>query len=152
MQNPNPDPHAALLTALSTTARKMRTLFDSRVRERGLTLARARALLLLAENREWNQRGLAEALDIEQPSAVRLLDGMEKQGLVFRTSVTNDRRAKHIKLTDAAQVQLREIQEIVDTIRRELLEDLEPEDLAATLRIVQAISRTVETALAGTDR
>ncbi|ENR65033.1 hypothetical protein C032_02700 [Brucella abortus 63/294] len=84
---PENELNAAFTMGLSTAARKMRNLFDSRVRERGLTLARARVLLLLAQQRDWNQRELADALEIEHPSVVRLLDGLEKQGMIVRASV-----------------------------------------------------------------
>lgn len=95
----DPIPQQTLAADLSLASRKMRNLFDALVRERGLTLARARALLLLAETRTWTQRELAEELEIEQPTVVRLLDGMEKQGLIVRQPVAGDRRANHIKLT-----------------------------------------------------
>lgn len=143
---------AAFTMGLSTAARKMRNLFDSRVRERGLTLARARVLLLLAEQRDWNQRELADALEIEHPSVVRLLDGLEKQGLIYRAAVEGDRRAKRIELTDEAQAQARQLQEITQAIRGELLQRIDPKALETALTVLQEISHTVETALAEKDR
>ncbi|MFD2650779.1 MarR family winged helix-turn-helix transcriptional regulator [Brucella rhizosphaerae] len=143
---------AAFTMGLSTAARKMRNLFDSRVRERGLTLARARVLLLLAEQRDWNQRELADALEIEHPSVVRLLDGLEKQGLIYRAAVEGDRRAKRIELTDEAQAQARQLQEITQAIRGELLQRIDPKALETALTVLQEISHNVETALAEKDR
>jgi MarR family transcriptional regulator for hemolysin len=93
------DPRERLLDDLSRVQRKMRALFDARVKERGLTLPRARALLILGRGAELNQRELAEELDIETPTLVRLLDGMEKQGFIERRSVEGDRRAKQIAMT-----------------------------------------------------
>ncbi|KAB2704625.1 MULTISPECIES: MarR family winged helix-turn-helix transcriptional regulator [Brucella] len=146
------DLEAAFTMELSTAARKMRNLFDSRVRERGLTLARARVLLLLAQQRDWNQRELADALEIEHPSVVRLLDGLEKQGLIYRAAVESDRRAKRIELTGEAQAQVRELQEITRNIRSELLQKFDPKSLETALTVLQEISQTVETTLAGKDR
>ena len=93
------DPRERLLDDLSRVQRKMRALFDARVKERGLTLPRARALLILGRGAQLNQRELAEELDIETPTLVRLLDGMEKQGFSERQSVEGDRRAKQIAMT-----------------------------------------------------
>ncbi|HHV67391.1 MarR family winged helix-turn-helix transcriptional regulator [Brucella intermedia] len=146
------DLEAAFTMELSTAARKMRNLFDSRVRERGLTLARARVLLLLAQERDWNQRELADALEIEHPSVVRLLDGLEKQGLIYRAAVEGDRRAKRIELTDEAQAQVRELQEITRSIRSELLQRIDRSTLEAALSVLREISQTVETTLADKDR
>ena len=146
------DLEAAFTMELSTAARKMRNLFDSRVRERGLTLARARVLMLLAEQRDWNQRELADALEIEHPSVVRLLDGLEKQGLIYRAAVEGDRRAKRIELTDGAQVQLCDLKEITRNIRSELLQHIDGPSLEAALLVLQQISQTAETTLTDKER
>jgi len=143
---------AAFTMGLSTAARKMRNLFDSRVRERGLTLARARVLLLLAEQRDWNQRELADALEIEHPSVVRLLDGLEKQQLIYRAAVEGDRRAKRIELTEEAQAQVKQLQEITQAIRAELLQKIDQKSLETALTVLQEISQTVEATLADKDR
>ncbi|MBK0023175.1 MarR family winged helix-turn-helix transcriptional regulator [Brucella pseudogrignonensis] len=143
---------AAFTMGLSTAARKMRNLFDSRVRERGLTLARARVLLLLAEQRDWNQRELADALEIEHPSVVRLLDGLEKQQLIYRAAVEGDRRAKRIELTEEAQAQVKQLQEITQAIRAELLQKIDQKSLETALSVLQEISQTVEATLADKDR
>lgn len=146
------DLEAAFTMELSTAARKMRNLFDSRVRERGLTLARARVLLLLAQQRDWNQRELADALEIEHPSVVRLLDGLEKQSMIYRTAVEGDRRAKRIELTDEALAQVRELQEITRSIRADLLQRIGRPSLEAALVVLREISQTAETTLADKDR
>lgn len=143
---------AAFTMGLSTAARKMRNLFDSRVRERGLTLARARVLLLLAEQRDWNQRELADALEIEHPSVVRLLDGLEKQQLIYRAAVEGDRRAKRIELTEEAQAQVKQLQEITQAIRAELLQKIDQKSLETALSVLQEINQTVEATLADKDR
>ncbi|GAA5627607.1 transcriptional regulator SlyA [Brucella sp. NBRC 12953] len=143
---------AAFTMGLSTAARKMRNLFDSRVRERGLTLARARVLLLLAEQRDWNQRELADALEIEHPSVVRLLDGLEKQQLIYRAAVEGDRRAKRIELTEEAQAQVKQLQEITQAIRAELLQKIDQKSLETALTVLQEINQTVEATLADKDR
>lgn len=76
---PKPNDNRELFDALATVNRKLRSVFDARVKERGLTLPRARMLFALARKEGLNQRELAEELDIETPTIVRLLDGMEKQ-------------------------------------------------------------------------
>lgn len=146
------DLEAAFTMGLSTAARKLRNLFDSRFRERGLTLARARVLLLLAQQRDWNQRELADALEIEHPSVVRLLDGLEKQGLIYRASVEGDRRARRIELTAEAQALVRELQEATRSIRSELLHRMDNQTLRATLTVLQDIIQTVDTTLADKGR
>src|SRR5260221_11274756 len=93
---------ADLVTELSTASRKMRTLFDSFLRQRGLTLARARALIHLSRNPGLNQTELANILEIECPTVGRLLDGMEKQGLIERQAIDGDRRGPQIAVPPPA--------------------------------------------------
>lgn len=139
---------AALTAELAVASRKMRKLFDGFVRERGLTLPRARALLLLSKDRSWNQTELADALDIEHPSVVRLLDGLERQGLITRCAVVGDRRAKQIQLTDAAQQQVKELEELTDRLRAVLLQDIDAASLEVTLRTMRQFVDNADQAMA----
>ncbi|RVK25291.1 MarR family transcriptional regulator, partial [Sinorhizobium meliloti] len=45
---PKPNDNRELFDALATVNRKLRSVFDARVKERGLTLPRARMLFALA--------------------------------------------------------------------------------------------------------
>ncbi|WP_110377956.1 MarR family transcriptional regulator [Chelatococcus asaccharovorans] len=139
---------AAFTFELATAGRKMRKLFDRYVRERGLTLPRARALLLLAQERSWNQTELADALEIEHPSVVRLLDGLERQGLITRSAVAGDRRAKQIELTIAAQAQVRDLEELTERLRTTLLQGIDAASLAVALSTLQRVVANAEQAAA----
>ena len=71
---------AAFTAELASVNRKLRALVDERARGMGLTLARARLLMELAREDGPIQSDLADLLDIEQPTLVRLLDGLERNG------------------------------------------------------------------------
>lgn len=140
-------PYITFATDLSLAARKMRNLFDAFVRERGLTLSRARALLHLSRAGRLNQSELAEAMDIEQPSVVRLLDGLEKQGLIRRVALSSDKRVKQIELTEFAASHVSELEEITASVRTTLLEGIDPEKLAIATEVLQAVARNTGVAL-----
>jgi MarR family transcriptional regulator for hemolysin len=72
------DLSAEMIDAMAKVNRRLRTLFDARVKERGLTLARARTLLTLIEQEGLYQKELAEVLEIENATMVRLIDGLER--------------------------------------------------------------------------
>lgn len=127
-------------------SRKMRTLFDARVRAEGLTLPRARTLILLGKKDCMTQTELADALEIEGPTLVPLLDGLEKQGLIERQPVDGDRRAKHIALTPAGQEQAAHVNGLVKEFRNDLLKDVGDDDLKAAIRVLQAMTRNIEAA------
>lgn len=118
-------------------------MFDAQVREQGLTLARARLLLILAKDDKLTQRELAEALEIEQASLVALLDGLEKQGLIERLPIEGDRRAKRIMMTDQARAETRAIVGHVDGLREQLLAGINDRDLKTANRVLMQIGRNI---------
>lgn len=134
----------SFLTELSIAGRKMRTMFDALVRERGLTLPRARLLLHLASGRTVIQSELATLLELEPPTLVRLLDGLERQGLVRRLSVEGDRRAKQVVLTEEAAEQVAELERIIAQMRRILLRDIPDADIVAAAGVLDRLIHNIE--------
>src|SRR5918997_712333 len=114
---------AEFLDELSVTSRTLRTLFDARVRAKGLTLARARTLIHLVRKDGMTQTELAEVLEVEGPTLVRLLDGLEAQGLTERLPVAGDRRAKQNALTREGHKLAAEVTRLADELREEVLAD-----------------------------
>lgn len=143
---------ASFTAALSVAARKMRNVFDARVKTHGLTLARARALQYLAREENVSQRDLADHLEIEHPSVVRLLDGLEKQGLIVREAMDGDRRAKRIELTAASRDLIKELDGITKAMRRQLLEGIDPTALETALRVLQHVAQQADRLIGESDR
>lgn len=136
---------------LATASRKMRTGFDALVRTRGLTLARARALMLLARHPGISQTELAGLLEIENPTVVRLLDGLEKQGLIRRTPAADDRRVKRIDLTEAAEDQVDEIEDLAEVMRGTMARGIPEADLTVTLNVLRRMIANLESGPAADD-
>jgi len=126
--------------------RKMRTLFDARVRDRGLTLSRARTLLRITAGQAVNQRELAEDLEIENATLVRLVDGLEAQGLIERREVENDRRAKQVVMTDEGDAMVKLVNQMALDLRKEILAGLNDNDIENALAIVRKMMRNIEEA------
>lgn len=138
---------AQFMETLTKVNRKLRTLFDGRVREQGLTLSRARLLLLLAKEEGVAQRDLADALEIEQPSLVALLDGLERQGLIRRMPLPGDRRANSIFMTDAARAETDAVMAHVEHLRDQLLAGIASEDLGTAQKVLAQIGRNIGAAV-----
>ncbi|KQS96611.1 MULTISPECIES: MarR family transcriptional regulator [unclassified Rhizobium] len=132
-----------LFDALSSVNRKLRALFDARVKERGLTLSRARALFALSKRDGLNQRELAEELGIETPTIVRLLDGMEKQGFIERRIEASDRRAKQIHMTERGRGIADEIDKLACEIRQQVLDGVDAKDKATALQVVSMMAGNI---------
>ena len=90
---------------LSDVARLMRTVFDRRMRELGLTRGQWLVLTRLYRRPGSSQTELADMLEIDRASAGRMIDRMEKNGWVERRADAGDRRINRLHLTsDARQV------------------------------------------------
>lgn len=145
--SPMHDPLSALragfLEELSVASRKLRTLFDARVRAQGLTLARARTLMHLARKDGMTQTELAEILEVEGPTLVRLLDGLAGQELIERRPVEGDRRAKRIALTREGHALAAEVTRLANELREEVLADISEADLMAASATMRAVVRKI---------
>ena len=81
-------------------ARRLRQAVDAELRVLGLTEATWRPLVYVRRLGDGvRQKELATALSIEGPSLVRLLDNLERRGLIERRADESDRRARGIYLT-----------------------------------------------------
>jgi MarR family transcriptional regulator for hemolysin len=149
LQEPPLRVHEAFGAELRRVFFRWRSCFDAELRASGQTLARARVLALLAQEREgMPQRELASQLSIENPTLVRLLDGLERQELVARMPEADDRRAKRVALTRKASPVAAEVSSISGRLRRRVLQGVEEADLATALRVLQTISANLD-AVAG---
>ena len=129
---------------LGQVARRWRSGLDARLKDLGLTQARWIMLLHLNKSGTLSQKDLAEGIGIEGPTAVRLLDALQKQGLIERRESEEDRRVKTVHLTAAAQPLIEEITKISAAFRKELLADLSPDDLATAHRVLKTINDKLE--------
>ncbi|SFB82615.1 MarR family winged helix-turn-helix transcriptional regulator [Tropicimonas isoalkanivorans] len=125
-----------VLRTLIALTRKVRTLFDARTGEYGLTEARARLLLHLSKSGPLTQSELAEAMEVERPTMARLIDGMETSGMVRRDIHPGDRRQRHIHLTDAAEGQVQAVLKLSEQVRADVLAGISEEDLAITHKVL----------------
>ena len=69
----------------------------------GLTDAYTYFLMALYQQDGLTQSEMHKQIGIEQPTAVRTLDRMERDGLIIRTRSATDRRAIEIRLTEKGQ-------------------------------------------------
>lgn len=134
---------AAFVDELSKSNRKLRTLFDAQVRTHGLTLSRARLLIHLANAEGATQAELADALEVEQPSMVGLIDALEKRGFIERRPVEGDRRARAIFLTDVARGEAGELLAFARKLREQVLEGVDPKDLEIATRVLRQVTHNI---------
>lgn len=137
MAKPSMETVGFLITDVS---RLMRQSFQRRLEGTNLTLAQARVLLYVARHESFRQIELAELLEVQPMTLVRLIDQLVQAGLVERHPDPLDRRAYQIKPTEAAKPVLATIQVVLEEVRGEMrqgLSDQEYEQLKHTLMQVR---------------
>ena len=86
---------------LNDTARQLRTNYDRRMRDLGLTRSQWWVLTHLYFNEGLSQTKLSDILEIERATLGRLLDRLEAKGWIERRTVDADRRVKLVFLAGA---------------------------------------------------
>ena len=132
---------------LNDVARSLRTAYDRRVRDLGLTRSQWWVLNHLYRNHGLTQSDLAELLEVEKPTLGRLLDRLEAKGWVRREHDARDRRAWRVYLTEAAEPQMRALRKRAGELMRDALSGLsaaERERLIDTLLAVKANLQRLE--------
>ena len=109
---------------LNDVARLLRTAYDRRIRELGLTRAQWWVLTHVFRAEGITQTELAEVLEVEKPTLGRLLDRLEAKGWVKRTHDARDRRVWRVKLTKEVEPALRTMRAIAAELRRDALAGL----------------------------
>ncbi|EPE99154.1 MULTISPECIES: MarR family transcriptional regulator [Rhizobium] len=140
----NPVLGRELIEDLAAFNRKLRAVFDKIVRERNMTLPRARVFFTLNKKDGINQRELAERLELETPTLVRILDAMEGQGFVQRRVAGSDRRAKEIYITETGRVVAGEIDDIAVRVRAQVIAGIPEDDLKTTLEVIRAMQANLQ--------
>lgn len=137
---------------LLLSGRQWRRLANATTEAYGISEAKALPLVLIARmGGEPRQNTLADAIGIEGPSLVRLLDQLEKAGLVARREDPTDRRAKVLTLTPAGQTIVTRIEADLERLRNAAFAEVSAADLEAGLRVFQALQDHIRSEAAGTD-
>ena len=137
-----------LIEDVSAFGRKLKTVFEFLTREQNITLPRMRVFASLVQKEGMNQRELAERLELETPTVVRLLDTMEAQGFVERRSSDTDRRAKEVHLTGLGRQTAEEVDSVAGALILRLVAGIPEEDLltaSTVIRTMQAYLPSVRT-------
>lgn len=113
---------------LHDVARLMRTVFDRRGRELGLTRSQWWVLTMLYANEGVTQSELADFMELEKPTLGRLLDRLEEKEWVERRIDPVDRRVKRLYLTDKVQEIMRALRNTAAEVRSDALGDLGDEE------------------------
>ena len=115
-------------------ARAMRRIMEaerSLLEAHGVSMWAYVALTLLARGPAPTQLALAEAMGYDKTRLIKILDGLEGDGLITRAPDPTDRRARVIELTTKGRDTFAAIQQDVHAMEDELLGALSPSERKA---------------------
>jgi DNA-binding MarR family transcriptional regulator len=140
------DDYFRVTRALVVAVRRWRKLANDRIKPLRQTMARWETLYLVAySDEELNQSELARLIGVEGPTMVRMLDALSQEGLIERQQSHEDLRVTINRITEKGRQVVREIMGVTNELRREVLQDVDREELRITNKVLAQILRRLET-------
>jgi DNA-binding MarR family transcriptional regulator len=90
-----------------------------------------------------SQQEIADIIVKDKNSVTKLIDALEKKGLVFRMTDDQDRRLNKIHLTEQAKSLKDEITEVALNSTNNIIKDIPKEDLVAFIKVLNKMSENI---------
>lgn len=131
---------------LLNCGRGWRRALNAMLLEHDLSDATATPLIMLLRHGDLvPQSVLAERVGVEGPTLVRVLDGLEADGLICRVPADTDRRIKLVQLTTEGTKVAERCETSAAILREKMLGDIEPERVRAALDVLRIIAAKAAT-------
>lgn len=133
-----------LIMQLVESSRLLRNYIDNRAKGRGSTRAQWIVLFRLREQEGLSQVDLAEVLELQPISLVRLLDRLVEHGLVERRHDPRDRRANRLFLTASGRQLANDLDSLRDFIATDVLQDIPVAAIETSLETLKDIKDRIK--------
>jgi DNA-binding MarR family transcriptional regulator len=133
-----------LVAQLVESSRLLRNYIDHRAKERGTTRAQWIVLFRLRQNEGLSQVDLADVLELQPISLVRLLDRLVEHGLLERRHDPKDRRANRLFLTAKGKKLVNDLDSLRDAIATDVLRELPDGALQTSLETLRAVKDRIK--------
>jgi DNA-binding MarR family transcriptional regulator len=129
----------------STTSKNVTDDFNRRLEMHGSTRIQWIALyfLYIAEV-PISQKQLAQQMNIQAPSLARLMDRMERDGLVDRIENPEDKRMKFVELTEAGKKIAVDLMPIGQYFSDLLLRDIPENEIKIFLKVLDQMNQNIK--------
>ncbi|MGF0538231.1 MarR family winged helix-turn-helix transcriptional regulator [Agrobacterium sp. ES01] len=135
-------PPARMTRLIANTARLWRRAANRRLQPYGLTEATWLPLLhIFSSQNAMRQKDLANKLMLDGSSVVRVVDNLEKAGLVSRVGNPGDRRSKEVVLTEEGLVVVTKVTDIAFLLASEASSGIDQHDMETARRVLSHMSR-----------
>jgi DNA-binding MarR family transcriptional regulator len=135
-----------VVSQLVETSRLLRNHIDQRAKGRGTTRAQWIVLFRLRQQEGLSQVDLADVLELQPISLVRLLDRLVEHKLLERRPDPGDRRANRLFLTARGRQLVGDLDSLRDAIAADVLSDVPETAIRSTLRTLVDMKARIKTA------
>jgi DNA-binding MarR family transcriptional regulator len=133
-----------LIAQLVESSRLLRNHIDHRAKSRGTTRAQWIVLFRLREQEGLSQVDLAEVLELQPISLVRLLDRLVQHGLLERRQDPRDRRANRLFLTASGRQLVDDLDSLRDAIATDVLQNIPDGAIETSLKTLGEIKNRIK--------
>jgi MarR family transcriptional regulator, transcriptional regulator for hemolysin len=133
-----------LVAQLVESSRLLRNYIDHRAKGRGTTRAQWIVLFRLRQQEGLSQVDLADVLELQPISLVRLLDRLVEHGLLERRHDPKDRRANRLFLTAAGRQLVDDLDGLRDSIAIDALQDVPISAVETSLETLRAVKERIK--------
>jgi DNA-binding MarR family transcriptional regulator len=133
-----------LVAQIVESSRLLRNYIDQRAKCRGTTRAQWIVLFRLRQQEGLSQVDLADVLELQPISLVRLLDRLVEHGLLERRHDPRDRRANRLFLTASGRQLVDDLDSLRDSIAIDVLQDIPQASLKTSLEALKDIKERIK--------
>ena len=133
-----------LIAQIVESSRLLRNYIDQRAKGRGTTRAQWIVLFRLRQQEGLSQVDLADVLELQPISLVRLLDRLVEHGLLERRPDPRDRRANRLFLTPGGRQLVDDLDSLRDSIATDVLQDIPAAAIETGLETLQHIKERIK--------
>jgi DNA-binding MarR family transcriptional regulator len=106
-------------------------------------------LQVIAANPGLGQSRLAEAMEVDRSTIVKVVNQLERRGLIIRWPSPNDKRSHCLRLTDKGRAALRRIEVLILRHEEEFTKTLSAEERRFLVRLLMRLYGKTETGSPG---
>jgi MarR family transcriptional regulator, transcriptional regulator for hemolysin len=140
-----------LIAQLVESSRLLRNYIDHRAKTRGTTRAQWIVLFRLRQQEGLSQVDLADVLELQPISLVRLLDRLVEHGLLERQPDPRDRRANRLFLTQSGRQLVDDLDSLRDAIATDVLRDVPTDAIQTSLDTLKGVKERLKEIGEGAD-
>lgn len=117
--------------------------FGRRLKETGVTRIQWIALYFISKEEPISQSRLSRLMDVKDSSGGRLLDRMERDGLIHRRRSEKDKRVTYVSLTKRGATLFQELLPYGDNFNNDLIKGIDESDLMIFERVLDKMVNNI---------